>query len=91
MLGPARQGSAWPVGSVRIVQRSTRGVTQPEARLAARLAASQRAVANAERARDDLARHALAAGLGVRAVARALGVNKATVSRRYRLGRVEHP
>gem|GEM_PF-4904824 len=33
--------------------------------------------------RDELAREALAAGVGVRGVALALGIDKATVSRRY--------
>jgi hypothetical protein len=44
---------------------------------------AQLAVERAEERRDDLVRQALAADVGVRAVAEALGVDKATVSRRY--------
>ncbi len=47
------------------------------------LSRAQIAVEHAERRRDDLAREALAHGLGVRGVARALKIDKATASRRY--------
>ena len=52
----------------------------------AKLARAQRAVEEAERRRDDIAREAIARGLGVRGAAKALGINMATVSRRYRRG-----
>jgi DNA-binding transcriptional LysR family regulator len=52
----------------------------------ANLARAQQAVADAERRRDEIAREALAHGLGVRGAAKALGINMATVSRRYRRG-----
>lgn len=47
------------------------------------LARAQQTVEVAERTRDDIARRALDAGLGVRGVARALKIDKGTVSRRY--------
>jgi len=50
----------------------------------AELHRAQRAVDEATRRRDDLARQALAHGLGVRGVARALGIDKGTASRRYK-------
>lgn len=49
----------------------------------ARLVAAQQTVEEAERARDELARQALDEGLGVRGTAKALGVDKSTVVRRY--------
>jgi len=52
----------------------------------AKLARAQRAVDEAERARDEIARQALAHGLGVRGAALALGIDKVTVSRRYNRG-----
>jgi len=51
-----------------------------------RLARAQRTVEKAERARDEIAREALAHGLGVRGAALALGIDKGTVSRRYNGG-----
>lgn len=50
----------------------------------ARLVRARCAVERAELARDELARQALDAGVGVRGVALALGVDKGTVSKRYR-------
>jgi hypothetical protein len=50
----------------------------------AKLARAQQAVEDAERRRDEMAREALAHGVGVRGAAKALGINMATVSRRYR-------
>jgi heterodisulfide reductase subunit A-like polyferredoxin len=52
----------------------------------AQLRRAQRAVAEAERRRDDLAKEALVGGLGVRGIADALEIDKATVSRRYGTG-----
>lgn len=52
-------------------------------RLLARLARAQAAVESAEARRDEHVRKALAHGVGVRAVAAALHIDKATVSRRY--------
>ena len=52
-------------------------------RLLAKLRCSQDSVKKAERHRDQLVREALDYGVGVRAVAEAVGVDKATVSRRY--------
>ena len=52
----------------------------------AQLEAAQQRVEEAERLRDDLVKDALADGLGVRGVARALGIDKGTVSRRYGQG-----
>jgi hypothetical protein len=49
----------------------------------AKLVQARLAVENAEHARDEMARQALAHGLGVRGAALALGVDKGTVSRRY--------
>jgi len=63
--------------------RPSRGDTKEGRRLLARLERAQRAVDDAERRRDQLAREALAQDVGVRAVAAALGIDKATVSRRY--------
>lgn len=60
--------------------------TREGRRWLARLARAQRAVEEAERRRDQLAREALAHDLGVRGVAAALGIDKATVSRRYGQG-----
>jgi hypothetical protein len=45
--------------------------------------AAQRAVENAENARDATVREALDHGLGIRSVARALGIDKMTAHRRY--------
>jgi cation transport regulator ChaB len=50
----------------------------------AELARAQREVEDAERRRDELVPKALAHGVGVRGVAKALRIDKATVSRRYR-------
>ncbi len=62
----------------------TAGHRTPEGRdWYAKLARARRAVEQAQQRRDDLARQALRAGVGVRGVAEALGVDKATVSRRY--------
>lgn len=47
------------------------------------LPAAQRAVEDAERRRDELVREELEGGVGVRGVAKAFGVDKATVGRRY--------
>jgi hypothetical protein len=53
-----------------------------------KLARAQRKVAHAERDRDELARRALDEGLGIRGVAKALGIDKTTAQRRYgRTGR----
>lgn len=60
--------------------------TKEGRRLLARLDRAQRAVHEAERRRDQVAREALAHDVGVRAVAAALGIDKATVSRRYGRG-----
>lgn len=49
----------------------------------AELARAHREVMEAERRRDELARQALDHGLGVRGVAKALRIDKATASRRY--------
>ncbi len=49
-----------------------------------RVARAQRKVEDAERQRDEVVRDALEHGLGVRGVAKALDIDKATVSRRYR-------
>jgi DNA invertase Pin-like site-specific DNA recombinase len=49
----------------------------------AEVAHAQREVQDAERRRDELVVKALAHGLGVRGVAKALRIDKATVSRRY--------
>jgi DNA invertase Pin-like site-specific DNA recombinase len=49
-----------------------------------RVTQAQRAVDAAEARRDEIVRQALEDGLGVRGVALALGIDKATVSRRYR-------
>ncbi len=54
----------------------TAGAGRPSSR-------AQRAVEEAERARDEIASQALAHGLGVRGAALALGIDKGTVSRRY--------
>ena len=45
--------------------------------------AAQRVVENAENARDTTVREALDHGLGIRGVAKALGVDKMTAHRRY--------
>ena len=45
--------------------------------------AAQRAVEHAESARDETVHQALEHGLGIRGVARALGVDKMTAHRRY--------
>jgi DNA-binding NarL/FixJ family response regulator len=52
----------------------------------AELTAAQQAVEAAKRARDQLVHEALRDGLGVRGVAKALQIDKATVSRRYGQG-----
>jgi hypothetical protein len=49
-------------------------------------AAAQEPMRNAEHERDDLIRQSLAHGLGVRGAARALKIDRATVSRRYKGG-----
>jgi DNA invertase Pin-like site-specific DNA recombinase len=49
----------------------------------AKLTRAQRDVERAEQRRDELVKEALATGVGVRGVAKALGIDKATVSRRY--------
>lgn len=59
-------------------------VTSHGQRWFAELARAQRRVDDAERRRDDIARQALAHGLGVRGVAKAIGIDKGTASRRYR-------
>jgi hypothetical protein len=59
-------------------------LTADRGRWAARLRRAQRAVQAAEQRRDDAVRHALEHGVGVRGVAAVLGIDKATVSRRYR-------
>jgi hypothetical protein len=63
------------------------GYATPEGqRWLTQLSTAQREVEDAERERDELALEALAAGLGVRGVAIALGIDKGTVSRRYSNG-----
>ena len=52
----------------------------------AELTAAQQAVEAAKSARDELVHQALRDGLGVRGVAMALKIDKATVSRRYGRG-----
>ena len=52
----------------------------------ARLVQARRAVERAEQQRDELAREALRAGVGVRGVGESLGIDKGTVSRRYGRG-----
>jgi len=47
------------------------------------LAHAQREVENAERVRDEAAREALAGGVGMRGVARALGISTSAAHRRY--------
>ncbi len=49
----------------------------------AKLERARRTVEQAQERRDELARQALRAGVGVRGVAKALEIDKATVSRRY--------
>ncbi|MGO9908397.1 MAG: hypothetical protein ACLP4R_08890 [Solirubrobacteraceae bacterium] len=49
----------------------------------AEIRAAQRAVDHAESARDETVHQALEHGLGIRGVARALGVDKMTAHRRY--------
>ncbi len=49
-----------------------------------KLSRAQHKVDAAEQERDEVVRDALADGLGVRGVAMGLGIDKATVSRRYR-------
>jgi hypothetical protein len=44
---------------------------------------AQSAVEAAERRRDDVVRQALERGLGIRGVAKALGIDKMTAQRRY--------
>jgi hypothetical protein len=63
--------------------RTAGHATEEGKRWLARLARAQHNVESAERRRDELAREALAHGLGVRGVASALKIDKATVSRRY--------
>lgn len=60
--------------------------TKEGSRLLAQLERAQRTVDEAERRRDQLVREALARDVGVRAVAAALAIDKATVSRRYGKG-----
>lgn len=47
------------------------------------VAHAQREVAEAERRRDEAAREALDGGLGVRGVAKALGISTSAAHRRY--------
>lgn len=51
-----------------------------------KLERARQSVAEAELERDELVRQARASGLSVRAIARALGIDKGTVSRRYPVG-----
>jgi hypothetical protein len=66
-----------------VMQRLPGHMTAEGKRWYAKVARAQLAVENAERARDELTHQALAHGLGVRGAARALGIDKGTVSRRY--------
>jgi hypothetical protein len=66
------------------MQRTPGYMTTEGMRWYAKLERAQRVVDQAVARRDDMAREALASGLGVRGVALALGVDKGTVSRRYR-------
>lgn len=68
------------------MQRPPAYMTVEGRRWSAKLARAQRVVEEAERARDEIARQALAHGLGVRGAALALGIDKGTVSRRYNGG-----
>jgi len=65
------------------MQRIAGYVSTSGRRWLARLSRAEDAVRTAQDRRDELAREALAAGVGVRGVALALGIDKATVSRRY--------
>jgi transposase-like protein len=60
--------------------------TQEGKRWLAQLDRAQRAVDLATQRRDELVRQALSGNVGVRAVAEVLGIDKATVSRRYGTG-----
>lgn len=51
------------------------------------LANAGREVAEAERVRDEAARDALAHGVGMRGVAKALGISTSAAHRRYGAGR----
>jgi transposase-like protein len=66
--------------------RSSLSDTPEGKRWLARLGRAQRAVDHAEQRRDEVVREALAHNVGVRAVADVLGIDKATVSRRYMQG-----
>jgi hypothetical protein len=66
-----------------MVQRIAGHMSAHGQRWLARLERARTAVERAEVQRDELARQALAAGVGVRGVALGLGIDKATVSRRY--------
>jgi DNA-binding NarL/FixJ family response regulator len=60
------------------------GHTTPSGRRwCAKLVRAQRVVEHAETRRDEVVQQALREGVGVRGVAQALGVDKATVSRHY--------
>lgn len=63
------------------------GDTTPEGRrFYAKLLRAQEALERTESRRDQLVRESLDAGMGVRAVARVLKIDKGTVSRRYGRG-----
>jgi hypothetical protein len=67
---------------IRVPRRA--GDETPEGkRWLSRVERAQEAVRTAEHRRDETVREALEHGLGVRAVSKALGIDKATVSRRY--------
>jgi transposase-like protein len=66
--------------------RSSLSDTPEGRRWLARLERAQRAVDHAEQRRDEAVREALGHNVGVRAVAEVLGIDKATVSRRYTQG-----
>jgi hypothetical protein len=68
------------------MQRIAGHLTTTGQRWYTKLSRAQRMVEQAERQRDELAREALVNGVGVRGVALALSVDKATVSRRYGRG-----
>lgn len=70
-------------GMTPAMVRPSRRDSEEGKRLLRRLERAQRAFQDAERRRDQLVREALAGQVGVRAVAAALGVDKATISRRY--------
>lgn len=65
-----------------MVRPSGRDTTEGR-RWLAKLERAHRAVGAAEARRDEIVREALDHDVGVRAVAEVLGIDKATVSRRY--------